>query len=179
MDLPITIRSERQGDRERISAVVRRTYADVPHSDHREHSMVDRLRETDAYVPALSLLAELAGEAVGHVLLTKVRIVGHGATTAALALAPLSVVPEYRSRGIGARLVRTAHKRAAAHGFRMIIVVGNPSYYPRFGYERLKRYPITLPFDASDANCFILALAPGALDRVAGEIVYAPAWLDH
>jgi predicted N-acetyltransferase YhbS len=175
----ITIRTEQPGDAALIANIVQRAYAAVPHSDHREHLMVDRLRETDAYVPALSLLAEIGGEAVGHVLLTKA-IISSGATVeTTLALAPLSVVPEYQARGVGRALVRSAHERAAALGFGTVLLVGNPDYYPQFGYERLSRYPIALPFTAPDENCMILQLRPGALEGVAGSVRYAEGWLDH
>ncbi len=76
MNPEITIRAERRDDGLAITNVVRRAYADVPYSDHREHLMVDRLRSTEAYIPALSLLAFIGGEAVGHLLLTKAHIVG-------------------------------------------------------------------------------------------------------
>jgi predicted N-acetyltransferase YhbS len=175
----ITIRSERPGDEALISDIVRRAYADVPYSDHREHLMVERLRETDAYVSALSLLATIDTEAAGHILLTRAHIRNEYSALPVLALAPLSVVPEFRSRGVGRRLVRNAHERATELGFAAIILVGIPGYYPQFGYERLSRHPITLPFAAPDANSLILALRPGALDGVSGRVDYAEAWLNH
>lgn len=175
----VVIREERPSDGATIAEVVRRAYADVPYSDHREHVMVDRLRATDAYVPELSLLAEVGGKAVGHVLLTKAEIRSDRSVVSALALAPLSVVPAFRCRGIGKRLIGCAHDRALALGFGVILLVGIPSYYRRFGYERLSRYPIKLPFDAPDENRMILALRPDALDGVAGTVRYAEGWLEH
>jgi predicted N-acetyltransferase YhbS len=175
----ITIRGERPGDSTTISDVVLRAYADVAYSDHREHLMVDRLRETDAYSPALSLLAEIGDEAVGHILLTKAHIHGAGRPVKTLALAPLSVVPEHQSCGVGKRLVRAAHQRAADLGFASILLVGTPSYYRRFGYQPLSRYPIRLPFQAPEANCMILPLTPHALEGVAGTVHYADGWLGH
>ncbi len=140
---------------------------------------VERLRGTDAYSRGLSLLAEIDGGAVGHILLTKAHIMGAGSSVVTLALAPLSVVPEHRSRGVGKRLVETVHQHAAALGFASILLVGIPSYYPQFGYEPLWRDPITLPFDAPDENCMILPLAPHALDGVVGEVRWADGWRDH
>jgi predicted N-acetyltransferase YhbS len=175
----IMIRSERSDDGPTIAGVVQRAYADVDHSDHREHLMIDRLRETDAYVPALSLQAEIGGEAVGHILLTKAHIRNGHSSVTTLALAPLSVVPEFQSQGVGTRLIGAAHERAAALDLGSILIVGIPSYYPRFGYEPLSRYPIELPFDAPDENCMIRPLSPRALEGVAGTVEYARAWLDH
>jgi predicted N-acetyltransferase YhbS len=175
----ITIREERPDDGPKITGVVERAYSAVPYSDHREHIMIDRLRGTDAYVPELSLLAEIAGETVGHILLTKAHIRNDASVVAALALAPLSVVPEFHSRGVGRHLIRAAHERAAGLGFDTVVLVGIPAYYPQFGYERLSRYPITLPFEAPDDNCMIFQLRPGALDGLAGRVEYACGWLEH
>lgn len=175
----ITIRAERPDDCLTIERIVQRAYAAIPYSDHREHLMIDRLRGTDAYVPALSLLAEIEGEPAGHVLLTKATIGNDGAAVTTLALAPLSVVPEFQSRGVGRHLVRSVHQRAAALGFGTVLLIGIPAYYPQFGYEPLRRYPIVLPFEAPDENCMILQLRPHALDGVAGTVQYAEGWLDH
>jgi predicted N-acetyltransferase YhbS len=179
MQLPIVIRAERPEDAPRIATLVARAYAAVAYSDHREHLMIERLRRSDAYVPELSLLAEAGDEAIGHILLTKAWIGDGPAAATTLALAPLSVVPDYQGRGVGRQLVVAAHARAADLGFESILLVGIPDYYPQFGYQRLSRYPITLPFDAPDANCMILPLTPDALDDVAGTVRYADAWLDH
>lgn len=173
------IRSERDDDRAIIADVVRRAYAAVPWSDHREHLMIDRLRQSKAFVPALSLVAEVDGEAVGHLLLTRAWIGSGTSATATLALAPLSVVPERQNRGIGTGLLYEAHRRALNLGFRSVLCVGNASYYPKFGYRPLADYPITLPFEAPIESQMVLPLAPGALHGVEGMVRYSAGWLDH
>jgi predicted N-acetyltransferase YhbS len=175
----ITIHAERPDEAATIAQVVQSAYAAVAYSDHREHLMIERLRGTGAYIPSLSLLAEIEGEAVGHILLTRAHIRTDRSVVETLALAPLSVVPACQGQGVGKRLVTAAHERAAGLGFGSIVLVGIPGYYPQFGYEPLRRYPITLPFDAPDDNCMILSLVPGALDGVAGVVDYAAGWLDH
>ena len=173
------IRSELGDDHDAIADVVARAFAAVRWSDHREHLMVDRLRRTEAFLPALSLLAEIDGKAVGHLLLTRAWIGAGASATETLALAPLSVVPERQNIGIGIGLVREAHRRALEMGFRSVLCVGNSSYYYRFGYQPLADYPITLPFEAPVENQMILPLATGALNGVAGVVRYAAGWLDH
>jgi len=128
MNPEISIRSERADDGPEIADVVRRSYADVFYSDHREHLMIERLRGTKTYDPALSLLAEIGNEIVGHILLTKAEIRGPRLSVVTLALAPLSVVPENQSCGVGRRLVSKAHQRAADLGFGSVLLVGIPSY---------------------------------------------------
>lgn len=179
METKIIIRPERPDDSCRIADVVRRAYAQVAYSDHREHLMVERLRSTAAYIPSLSLLAEIDGEAIGHILLTRAFIRNQRAAVATLALAPLSVIPDFQHCGVGKALVTTAHQQAAALGFGTIVLVGIPGYYPQFGYEPLRRYPITLPFDAPDENYLIIPLFPHALEGVAGQVAYAKEWLNQ
>jgi predicted N-acetyltransferase YhbS len=179
MKAAVTIRAEQPNDSAAIRSVVLRAYANVAYSDHCEHLMIDRLRATRAYSPALSLLAEKDGELIGHILLTRAHIVGERASVPTLALAPLSVVPEHQTKGVGKSLVEAAHRRASDLGFGSILVVGPPAYYLQFGYAPLSSYPITLPFDAPDQNCMILPLEPHALDGVSGVVQYAEGWLDH
>ncbi|MDQ2666183.1 MAG: N-acetyltransferase [Gemmatimonadota bacterium] len=175
----IAIRAERPSDAPLIAEVVKRAYADVAYSDHREHLMIERLRSTDAFLTDLSLLAEIGDETVGHVLLTKARIINRDTIVDTLALAPLSVVPEHQGRGVGRSLIEAAHLRAAALGFGSIVLVGIPGYYPRFGYAPLDRYPITLPFSAPADNCMVLPLSPQSLVGVSGIVEYPPGWLEH
>lgn len=179
MDVAITIRTEHPGDEATISGIVQRAYADVAYSDKREHLMVDRLRKTDAFLPTLSLLAEVEGGAVGHLLLTHAHIRSQDAAVPTLALAPLSVVPDYQGRGVGRGLVEAAHAQALMLGFGSIVLVGIPNYYARFGYEPLSRYRITLPFSAPERDCMILPLCPDALSGVTGVVEYAAGWINH
>lgn len=183
MDLDVSqnimIRAERPSDAAIISTIVASAYEAVPYSDHREHAMIELLRGSDAYVPELSLLAEVGGQVVGHILLTRATIEAGDTAATTLALAPLSIVPTFQRRGIGSRLVRAAHARATDLGFDSILLVGMSGYYQRFGYQPLKHYPIELPFDAPAENCLILPLRLGALDRVNGIVRYAEGWLRH
>lgn len=175
----ITIRPERPDDFADVARAVMRAYAAIPYSDLREHVMVERLRACDAYVPDLSMIAEVDGAVVGHIMLTMATIGCDGGAATTLALAPLSVVPDRQRSGIGSRLVRAAHARAAELGFESIVLVGIPGSYERFGYQPLGPFPITLPFDAPTGSCLILPLRPGALDGVNGQVRYAGAWLNH
>jgi predicted N-acetyltransferase YhbS len=174
----IQIREERPNDAAAIAALIEYCYRDVPYSSHREHLMVDRLRGSTAYVPQLSLVAEINGTLAGHVMMTRIRIVHQGGHDDSLALAPLSISPAVQRQGVGAALVEAAHERARGLGYTCVILVGISGYYQRFGYGPLDDYPISLPFDVHRDHRMALALSPGGLDGVNGVVEYAQEWME-
>ena len=163
------IRQEEERDRAAVYDIVREAFRSADHSDGHEHDLVEALRESDAFIPDLSLVAEEGSSIVGHVLFTKVCI---GDSTQ-LALAPLSVLPAWQRRGIGSALVREGHNIARSLGFGYSVVLGSERYYSRFGYVPARQYGITAPFDAPDENLMACKLRDDA-PAVAGIVVYAP-----
>jgi predicted N-acetyltransferase YhbS len=79
------------------------------------------LRASNAFIPELSIVAETEGKIVGHILLTKIKIRNDStefdSLALALALAPVSVLPELQGKGIGRKLILEAHKKAKELGF--------------------------------------------------------------
>lgn len=174
----ITIREELSGDQATIAAMIMQCYQDVAFSNHREHLMVARLRASSAYIPQLSLVAEIGGLIAGHVMMTRIAIRDTVGDHAALSLAPLSVSPMFQRQGVGSALVEAAHARARALGFGAVILVGISGYYARFGYLPLDEYPISLPFDVAPPNRMALVLLPHGLKGVRGMVEYAPEWME-
>lgn len=92
----LSIREEKSKDFPFIRSLTEQAFLHVPESDHTEHLLVERLRQSEAYIPELSLVAETnTGKIVGHILLSKVGIVSEKGTTTVLSVAPLSVLPEF------------------------------------------------------------------------------------
>ncbi len=179
MDLEVTVRPEQPEDAQAIEALIKEAYAAISYSDHREHLMVERLRISAAYIPDLSLLAEIEGQTVGHLMLTRIAVRDGDGSVEGLSLGPLSVLPNFQRRGIGAELINEAHRRARELSYPFIILVGLPEYYPRFSYQPLDTYPVTLPFDVAASNRMILGLNADALRALRGQVEYAPEWLSH
>src|SRR5262249_26345636 len=98
-----------------------------------EARLVDALRDGD-YLQ-VSLVAENAGQVVGHILFSKLPIITEAGTIWALALAPMAVLPEFQNQGIGSALVRSDLEACRDQGHRIVVVVGHPQFYPRFGFS--------------------------------------------
>lgn len=173
MDDSIIIRQETEKDFCQIREVIELAFRDREESDHREHSLVERLRRSDAYIPELSLVAETSDKKiVGHILLSKVRIISENGTGTFLAVAPLSVLPEFQGKGIGGALIREAHRRASELGYAAALLLGHKDYYPRFGYKKALSFGIKFPFDAPDECRMVVELKEGGLENVHGMVCY-------
>ncbi len=169
----INVRQESAGDREHIKCVVYEAFKTAAHADGDEHNLVGRLRDSNAYVPELSLVAELGGEIVGHIMFTKVDVGG----TTQLALAPLAVSPAHQKSGVGSTLVKRGHEIARGLGYNYSIVLGDTAYYSRFGYIEARHLGIVAPFDVPSENFMAVKLNPNA-PIVNGVVSYAKAFFE-
>jgi putative acetyltransferase len=137
-----------------------------------EANLVDALRRGGAIT--LSLVATRGTTIVGHALFTPVEIVSAESRRRAVALGPMAVLPEHQREGIGTRLVDAglAALREAGHG--VLVVLGHPEYYPRFGFEPARDHGIECPYDAPPEAFMVLELEPGALRDLDGTVRYRP-----
>jgi putative acetyltransferase len=121
-------------------------------------------------VVLLSQVAEEDGQIVGHVLFSRMWI----ESIEAVALAPVAVLPEYQRRGIAAQLIRSGLNRLREQGERIVIVLGHPHYYERFGFSVEKARALVSPFPPE--AFMALELTPGALEGVRGKVRYPAAF---
>lgn len=168
----IHIREERHQDRPSVSGLVEKAFRNEIHSDHREHLLVERLRESQAFVPGLSLVCEAENKIIGYILLSEIRIKTAKKELRSLAMAPVAVLPGFQGKGIGGKLIKAAHRRAHDLGYQSIVLLGHEKYYPRFGYRPAHQFGISLPFDVPEVNCMAIELEPGALENSKGEVIY-------
>lgn len=143
-----------------------------------EARLVDRLRADGSIVASLVALDD--DRVVGHIAFSPLQIhvdaAGAARTIAALALAPMAVRPAFQRQGIGTRLVRAGVELCAARGHRIVLVVGDPAYYSRFGFSTALALPLRSPY--SGPASMALELEAGALASVAGSVEYAEAFSD-
>ena len=162
------IRKEEPKDYEIVYSVVKDAFDSAEHSDGNEQDLVNALRKGESLIPELSLVAEINGKIVGHIMFTRA-MVGRDAV---LVLAPLSVVPKYQRKGIGIALIKEGHKIADELGYKYSIVLGSQRYYPKVGYLPANTFGIKPPFDVPDENFMVYKIKEGAPD-IHGIVKYA------
>ena len=175
--MTIQIIQEQQKHFAEISNVIQQAFLAEEISNHQEQYVVQKLRASDAYMPSLSLVALDGEKVIGHMMLSKVHIVEGEQRVPSLALAPLSVHPNYQRQGIGTRLMHEALKRAKELPYEFIIVLGHPDYYQRFGFQKASDWHIKAPFPVPDEAFMALPLTPNARQHVRGTVHYSTAFL--
>jgi putative acetyltransferase len=136
-----------------------------------EARLVDALRD-GGYV-RLSLVAGQEGQVIGHILFSDLPIITDAGTVSALALAPLAVRPGYQNQGIGSALIRHGLITCKDHGHRIVVVLGHPKYYPRFGFSAALTAQLDSPYSGKE-SFMALELLPGALHGTKGKVEYPP-----
>lgn len=165
-----TLRPERPDD----AAAVLRVHAEA-FPTLEEARLVERLRA--AGLARLALVAEIDGEIAGHILFSPVTI-GEAARGADaerndyLGLAPIAVRPQWQSRGIGSRLIRAGIEACRELGTALVVVLGEPEYYARFGFVTASRFGLANEYGV-DEPFRVLELRPGTLDAVHGTVRYS------
>ncbi|PWW17350.1 MULTISPECIES: GNAT family N-acetyltransferase [unclassified Chryseobacterium] len=169
----ITIRKEEKEDHQKVFQLTEEAFREMEYSDHQEQFLVEKLRRSEAFIPELSLVAEdEKGTIAGHILFTKIKIVNEEKSFDSLALAPVSVKPEFQNQGIGAKLILEGHRIAEELGYESVILIGHEKYYPRFGYKKTSNFGISFPFDVPEENGMAVELVKDGLKDKKGVVKY-------
>lgn len=150
----LEIRQENKNDYEEVYNVIKIAFQTAEHSDGNEQDLVVALRESNSFIPELSLVAVQDNKIIGYILFTKIEIEEYEE----LALAPLGILPEYQRQGIGTKLIEEGHKIAKKLGYHYSIVLGSDKYYPKFGYIPASQYGIIAPFEVPNENFMAIKL---------------------
>ncbi len=127
----IQIRNETSADIAAIDSVTISAFLNAPHTSHTEQFIVSALRKAGNLT--VSLVADAEGTVIGHVAVSPVSI-SDGAS-GWFGLGPISVEPAHQGRGVGSRLMREALRILREHGAAGCVVLGEPGYYSRFGFQ--------------------------------------------
>lgn len=164
------IRAERSEDFDAIDDVVTAAFGQPD-----EAKLVRLLRDSDAYVPGLTLVAEEDGEVIGHIMLSYADLHSEK-TRRVLSLAPLAVKPGRQRNGIGIALTKAALALAEERDEPLVIVLGHPTYYPRFGFESARQNGIEPPDPAFADEAFMVVRLRAYDPSIRGTISYPAAF---
>jgi putative acetyltransferase len=164
-----TIRPEESLDTDAVRIVNERAFGQPA-----EAALVDALRGVTG---AISLVATIDARVVGHIFFTPVQV-GVGPTVPAVGLAPMAVLPEFQRQGIGSQLVRAGLDACRSQEHGVVVVVGHPTFYPRFGFVPASTVGLECEYDVPPEAFMVLELRPGALALTRGVVRYRAEFSD-
>ena len=175
----MSIRDERPEDAADVRLVLERAFGQTDEAD-----LVGRLRLAGAVtVSAVAVSDQVDNETegnrvIGHILFSPITIDGRQPPIPSLGLAPMAVDPAHQRRGVGTALVETGLASCRRQGVGLVVVLGHPDYYPRFGFRPAHLSGLSSEYDSPPEAFMALELDAGALDRCSGLVRYHPAFAD-
>lgn len=163
----IAVRTEKTEDHKAVRRVNELAFA-----RRNEADLVDALRANAR--PYVSLVAIIDEQVVGHIFFSPVSIESETGAFTAMGLAPMAVLPEYQNQGIGSQLVREGLKECERLGQDIVVVLGHPNYYPRFGFTPASLKGLRSEYDVPDEVFMVAELRSDALDGRLGLVKYHP-----
>jgi putative acetyltransferase len=163
----VIIRPERAADHDAIRQVNDEAFGSTV-----EARLVDAIRESDRFVPELSLVAVSEGQTHGHVISSYVDV--EPGARRVLQVGPLAVLPSHQRRGIGSALMEETIRTADARGEPLLLIEGNPKYYERFGFTRADAVGIEPPPEVRGPQYFMIRPLAGYDPAFRGRAIYPP-----
>jgi putative acetyltransferase len=167
----LTIRPEYPHD----ILAIRQVHSDAFGRPH-EANLVEALRRANALT--ISLVAVQNDHLRGHIVFSPVTITSDTATIDAISLGPMGVLPAYQHRGMGSQLIAAGLQACRHTPYGIVVVLGHPTYYPRFGFVPAKPYGIVWERDVPEDVFMVQELQAGALAQTQGVVKYRPEF-DH
>jgi putative acetyltransferase len=137
-----------------------------------EAEIIEKLRSRG--VLTISLVAVQDNDIVGHIAFSPVKVESEHSSFEAISLAPMAILPAYQRQGIGSQLVRAGLEECRRIGHELVVVLGHPNYYPRFGFVPASTYGIKSEYDVPDEAFMVLELRQGAYSGRSGIVKYQP-----
>lgn len=174
------VRPEQKEEFRRIREVIQEAFEPMPFSTGREWELVEKIRRSSGYIPGLALVANLEGNLVGHILISLVSLDAGKKEQDILLLGPVSVVPEWQRQGIGHELIRIGIMASRRLPLPVMVVVGDPLYYGRFGFQPAEEHGFRLPFGLDNSDFFqVLELKTGMRKGLGGTVKLPETFFDE
>jgi len=170
---PVVVRPERADDYEAIRQIYAAAFArpESPEPVPLEVGIFEALWASGDAIPELSFTALKEVGPVGHVTASRATV----ATDSVVAVGPIGVLPEHQGLGIGSALMDALLTAADAAGVPMIVLLGSPRYYGRFGFRPAEELGVISP-EPSWREALQTRPLTAYTPAVAGPFQYAPAF---
>jgi predicted N-acetyltransferase YhbS len=165
MDKMIKIRREEQTDYERVEEITRKAFWNLYTPGCNEHYLVHVMRSHKDFLPELDFVIEVDNQIIGNIMYTKARLIDEaGEEKNILTFGPVSILPEYQRRGYGKKLLEYSFEQAAALGYDVIVIFGNPGNYVSRGFKSCKKFNVCLEDGTYPTAMLVKELKPNVLD---------------
>jgi putative acetyltransferase len=165
----VSIRPFGSADAEAVRQVHLRAFVGREDEAH----LVESLHASDAAPVSLVAVVGSSGGVIGHVLFSPVKLDNGGSNIRVVGLAPVGVLPGYQGRGVGSHLIRAGLKACREAAYDAVVLLGEPGYYSRFGFERASAHGLGNEYGVDD-YFMVMELRSGALAGSGGTVRYRP-----
>jgi predicted N-acetyltransferase YhbS len=165
----ITIRNETESDHRETENVTREAFWDLYQPGCVEHLVLHQLRQSDAFIPELDLVACEGERIIGNIVYTRAKVKNGNDEKQVLCMGPLSVLPEYQKKSVGSFLLRTTISKARAMGYPAVVIFGDPEYYHRFGFVNAQTFEIQTSEGQNLEPFMVLDLTGKGLTDIKGK----------
>ena len=165
MNKMIKIRNEEETDYERVEAITRKSFWNLYFPGCNEHYLVHVMRSHQDFVPELDLVIEADDQVIGNIMYTKTKLIDEsGEEKDILTFGPVCILPQYQRKGYGKKIMEYSFEQAAALGYDVIVIFGNPNNYVSHGFKSCKKYNVCLENEIYPAAMMVKELKPDVLD---------------
>ncbi|WP_426351121.1 GNAT family N-acetyltransferase [Alloiococcus sp. CFN-8] len=165
----IEIRRETEDDYYQVELMTQHAFWNKFVPGCTEHYLVHKLRTDKDYLSELSRIAVKDGEVIGCIMYSKSKVVDGTDVHEVITFGPLCVEPKWQGCGVGKLLLKETMKLAADRGYKVIVIFGEPDYYPRLGFKTCDNFNITTA-DGTNFDAFMgIELAEGSMKGIKGK----------
>lgn len=161
----VIIRNETENDFAIVEQIMREAFWNlyVPGCD--EHYLAHIMRKHPDFLPELDFVMERNGQVIGTIMYTKSKLVDEfGQSKQILTFGPIAIYPQYQRRGYGKALMEFSFQKAAALGYDVIVIYGNPDNYVSRDFKSCKKYNVCLENGVYPFALLVKELKPAVLD---------------
>ena len=162
----INIRNEEETDYKKVEEITRKSFWNLHVPGCNEHYLVHVMRSHKDFLPELDLVIEADSNIIGNIMYTKAKLIAEsGEEKDILTFGPVCILPEYQRKGYGKKLIEYSFEQAAALGYDVIVIFGNPSNYVSCGFKSCKKYNVCIENGTYPSAMMVKELKPDALDK--------------